>query len=785
MPPPSLLVPGKLLNHENDIPIEFITNWLKKRMPEFGGGKPTTLADRVLIVKSRTGSGKSTVLPVYVFRLLRNEKSSIRQVYTGRSVLCTQPRVLTAMTLARDLGNSAHYPDMMMGITIGFQTGPISERPPRGLVYATAGVLLAQLRFRGDDEIIGKYAFIIVDEVHERSLDTDAVLMKLKQFLVRNMGNPRLPFLILTSATIDVNKYAKYFKLPSENTLEVEGRAFSIEIRWPSHGCNDYPLAAAEAAAKIHTENPTDPPERADILIFMPGSTEIRLVVENLEKINKTLLQEKKLPMMVLAVDREVVNQEAIEYKLLRESPDKLWMYDVDKNRIHPGRRVIISTVVAETGLTIETLKYVIDPGWNRAIETYQPFNVTGLITRPEAQSRAEQRKGRAGRLFPGIYIPLFTQNVYAQLLPQQLPDIVTEGPAAIFLDVVKEQLSAAKQAAAPGTLDVKLLEFRVENIDLLDPPPTDALSSTIELALLHGFLSDDVQITNSRQEVIGTGWGLTRVGEIIARFSQIDFSEARLIVSGYFWNLAITDIVTIIAITRTAERGLNGLVVKKRAEPVLETALYAGLPPYLSKFDYYKTKLLLSDDLLEGLYIFEGFCKAVKKIGLDLIQLNIWCDQHGLQIQHMLSIVRAREDILTEMLVAGLNPFWNHQNRLVDVSTDNFMNTIVRFKRCFYEAWQLNLLIYNETKSTYITRFNLEVKVPPIFTDLTVRKLKTLEIKLHRPKYIITPKILLIQNSRSENLMWYLESPLIVVLDGYVDPDLTFSTPRWMQNKK
>ena len=158
---PTLLVPGSLQGHPATIPVDFLTQWLRMRMVEFGGDVPKQLSDRVIIAKSETGSGKSTVLPAHVFRLLRDPRTPLKQKHVGRSVLCTQPRVLTAMTLARDMSSSPHYPELTLpvgklgptgkaiiedGGTVGFQTSPITHKPSRGLIYSTAGVLRAQLR---------------------------------------------------------------------------------------------------------------------------------------------------------------------------------------------------------------------------------------------------------------------------------------------------------------------------------------------------------------------------------------------------------------------------------------------------------------------------------------------------------------------------------------------------------------------------------------------------------------------------------------------------------------
>ena len=288
---PTLLVSGSLRlgargEPSDEVPVRYITAWLRKRMPEYGS-HTARLADRVLVVRAETGSGKSTTLPVAVFRILRSENTPARQRYQGPGVICTQPRVLTAIALANDVSSRPWNPDMVLGETVGFQTGPVSNKPPAGLVYATAGVLAAQLRNQEDGEIMGRYRFILVDEAHERALDIDMMLLLLRNFSRRNAGNERLPFLLLTSATFVTHRYADYFGVGPDNVIEVVGRTYPIETHWPASGNNDYPAEAAAVAIGIHEGHPEDRPERADILIFMPGAQETTAVALALDKASR------------------------------------------------------------------------------------------------------------------------------------------------------------------------------------------------------------------------------------------------------------------------------------------------------------------------------------------------------------------------------------------------------------------------------------------------------------------------------------------------------------------
>ena len=483
---PTLLVPGSLRTYGTDqaeasklTPLAYIQGWLRARMPEFGG-RSASLADRVLIVRAETGSGKSTVLPVGILRILRAEATPARQRYRGPGVICTQPRVLTAIMLAHDVA-VARNPDIVLGETVGYQTKAASTPRATALTYATAGVLAAQLNALTDSELMDQYRFIIVDEAHERTVDSDFILMQLRYFYQRNEGNIKLPFLLLASATFTPLRYATYFGIGAANIVEVHGRSHKITTHWPTRGFNDYPRAAAELAHQIHSVGLEDRPGRSDILIFMPGAREQLLVARILKQLQQDELAAKPeaATYIILILNREVVLSQTGDYTLTFLPPDELPKI----NGKRPQRRIILSTVVAETGITINTLRYVIDSGWNRNIESYPPWGASGNITRPAAQSRITQRRGRCGRLFPGDFFPLYTQAVYDALDPSQLPDIVSQGASELFLPLVAAQ---QRQKLLRGELP----EFRVEEIALLDPPPPEILLNSIRSALMLGMIS-------------------------------------------------------------------------------------------------------------------------------------------------------------------------------------------------------------------------------------------------------------------------------------------------------
>ena len=793
MPLPTLLVPGGLrlagagagADSSKLAPLEYIQNWVRRRMPEFGG-QGGALADRILIVRAETGSGKSTVLPVGLFRLLRAETAPARQRYRGPGVICTQPRVLTAIALAQSV-SSGRNRDIVLGLTVGFQTGPARSEGTAGLTYATAGVLAVQLRMMTDSEMLDRYRIIIVDEAHERSVDSDMNLMLLRYFYMRNAGDPRLPFLLLTSATIEPGRYAEYFGVGRENVVEVVGRGYPITTHWPPQACRDYTKTAASLAVQIHLENSADPPEQSDILIFIPGQAESLAVAARLRQLQRET--DGAAPFLILQINREVVIEQSDDYRLLFAPPAKL-------PRIHgraPARRIIVSTVVAETGITIDTLKYVIETGWSRTVETYQPWGVSGLITRPAPQSRIHQRRGRAGRLFPGEFYPLYTEAVYESLDKMQLPDIYTNGGADVFLSMVAAQQRQKLLVGEPP-------EFRVEDLAMLDPPPVEALLGSIHQAVALGFMSARAALSTAAPV-----YGLTPLGFLAAAFARTPMPGVRILLAGYAWGVAASDLVTAVAMF-----GLTvGDLIRRgpgsdKSMPAGAAALCAALPPYLrtdpsghlaTPAAYFRGRLLLADDFAEAALVFDAFMARLDSAAGDIEGVAAWCADLDLNLNSLLLIARRRDQIAEELIIAGLDPTRLSQSRLSAASIETFTPMLRRIKHCIYDGLRQNLLRFDEHARGgpgYVHHLHgdnsLRIKTPQLFTEAMADSLADSQVTKAgarpRPRWIVTDTVRIVQAPRrSEDagipMLYALETNLVCVLDGYIDFDPDADRPR------
>jgi ATP-dependent helicase HrpA len=390
---------------------------------------------QVLIVAGDTGSGKSTQLPQYCLELNLGSAGLIAH---------TQPRRIAARALAariaEELGQS-------VGRSVGFRVrfaDQVSEATR--LVLMTDGLLLAEL---ASDPMLRRYDTIIVDEAHERTLNVDLLLGVLKRLL------PRRPDLkvIVTSATLDVERMAQFFG--GAPVIAVSGRGHPIEVRYremqDEAGDPDLPQAVLEACREIASE-----PGHiggGDILVFLPGEREIRDVGELL--------------------DRELQSHDVLSLysRLSWEQQSRIFEHG-------PRQRIVLSTNVAETSITVPGIRAVIDSGLAR-ISRYSVRNrLQRLPIEPVSRASAEQRKGRCGRLGAGLCLRLYTAENFAARAPFTEPEVLRTNLAALLL-----------RLAADGLGDAESFPF-------IDPPDSRALNDGYRLLQELQAMDDERRIT-------------------------------------------------------------------------------------------------------------------------------------------------------------------------------------------------------------------------------------------------------------------------------------------------
>lgn len=726
---PSLLVKGKIPNVDQ-VPIDYIVNKLKFLMPE-NGYNNAEMNDRIFIIQARTGSGKSTVLPVALFRILRSQNTPMNIVYKGKSVICTQPRILTALELAKDVSitKSPWNSDMILFKTVGYQTGPFTSLPVRGLLYATLGVLTAQLNNNEDEYIMKKYKFIILDEAHERNINADISLSLLYNFYKRNIGNKNLPFLLLTSATIVPEHYANYFSILKDNIIIVEGTSFHIENIYTKNDVSNIFTYIANTVKDICKNS--DKFNQADILVFLPGLKEIKKV--------QLKLMALKLDALIIALDANKIKSNSKEYLYIFAQKSALPL-------VHgkiPSRRIVLSTSVAETGLTIHTCKYVIDIGLYRSQESYPLYNISGLVNRPAAVSRIVQRRGRVGRIFDGVFYGGYTEEVYNTLLTQQYPEILTSS-----LEYSKYHLLLYRITD----------NFNLNSIKLLDLPSDETFMNANIIATTLGYLDHNNK--------------LTELGTLVSYFSYITMEQAKVIVSGFIYNVSILDLVTICAlmdINRT-----NLFDVKDLEESSVDFNVF--LPQGVKKKSSLYDKLLINDELIEALLIFNAFADTIR-ITKDIDLIEEWCSSHKLNHQELKNVFLLREDKINDLISRGIDVLYNIDKSLYNQTNDTFLYTIVNIKRCIYEGLKHYILTYDSKNYCYRSLTGLIVSISSNLLSTTFYNKLNLPKKSY-PKYIITDKFLIAKKKKSNNILHIIKANYISILDGYVYHDTSFGEP-------
>ncbi len=423
-------------------------------------------AHQVVIVAGETGSGKTTQLPKICLQLGRGVQGLIGH---------TQPRRLAARSVATRIAEELKSE---LGSTVGYKVRFNDQVGDDTFVkLMTDGILLAEIQH---DRLLSQYDTLIIDEAHERSLNIDFILGYLKQLL------PKRPDLkvIITSATIDPERFARHFgKAP---IIEVTGRTYPVETRYRPlvDGSEEKdPLQGIfDAVDELCVEG------LGDILIFMNGEREIRDTADALRKRN--LRDTEILPL----------------YSRLSNA---------EQNRVfspHAGRRIVLATNVAETSLTVPGIRYVIDPGTARISRYSARTKVQRLPIEPISQASANQRKGRCGRVAPGICIRLYDESDFLGRPEFTDPEILRTNLASVIL-----------QMLALGLGDISRFPF-------VEPPDSRQITDGIRLLEELGAIEGKWQEGKSEKSGPGNGLRLTAIGRQLARI-PLDPRLARMVI--------------------------------------------------------------------------------------------------------------------------------------------------------------------------------------------------------------------------------------------------------------
>lgn len=427
-------------------------------------------ANQVIIVSGETGSGKTTQLPKICLQLGRG---------TGGLIGHTQPRRIAASSTAKRIAQELGTP---LGEHVGFKVR-FNDSLSKGawVKLMTDGILLAETQ---TDPLLRQYDTIIIDEAHERSLNIDFLLGYLKQLLPRRIDLK----LIITSATIDAERFARHFGQDRQGqfkpapVIEVSGRLYPVEIRYrpvdnaDRSGLNPVPeksvLAEGSQGPQAQQEqrdlmdavvDAVDELARigsGDVLVFLPGEREIRDAAAALRKHHPAHVEILPLFARLSAQEQERVFKTS------------------------NARRIVLATNVAETSLTVPGIRYVVDAGLARVKRYSYRNKVEQLQIEAIAQSAANQRAGRCGRVAAGVCIRLYDEQDYLQRPKFTEPEILRSSLAAVILRMKSLHLAD------------------VETFPFIEPPPGRAIADGYQLLQELGAVDDGNRLSALGQKL-------------------------------------------------------------------------------------------------------------------------------------------------------------------------------------------------------------------------------------------------------------------------------------------
>ena len=377
--------------------------------------------NQVIVVVGQTGSGKTTQLTQFLY-----EDGYAKFGLIG----CTQPRRVAAMSVAKRVSDEMEVPlGGLVGYAIRFEDCTSKDT---AIKYMTDGVLLRESLTEPNLE---KYSCIIMDEAHERALNTDVLMGLIKKVLARRRDFK----LIVTSATMNADRFSRFYGGAPD--FIIPGRTFPVDVQYSRTPCEDYVESAVKQVLTIHVSQ-----SAGDILVFMTGQEDIEitceLVGERLKQLNEPP------PLSILPIYSQMPAD--LQAKIFDRAP--------------PGvRKVIVATNIAETSLTVDGIMYVVDAGFSK-LKVYNPrMRMDTLQITPISQANASQRAGRAGRTGPGKCFHLYTERAFRdEFYIQTIPEI--------------QRTNLANTVLLLKSLGVKdLLDF-----DFMDPPPQDTITTSL-----------------------------------------------------------------------------------------------------------------------------------------------------------------------------------------------------------------------------------------------------------------------------------------------------------------
>ncbi|AET38565.1 DEAH-box ATP-dependent RNA helicase PRP43 Ecym_3053 [Eremothecium cymbalariae DBVPG len=458
--------------------------------------------NQIMVFVGETGSGKTTQIPQFV---LFDEMPHLRNF----QVACTQPRRVAAMSVAQRV---AEEMDVKLGEEVGYSIRFENKTSNKTILkYMTDGMLLREAM---EDHDLKRYSCIILDEAHERTLATD-ILMGLLKEVVKRRADLKI---IIMSATLDAEKFQKYFN--NSPLLAVPGRTHPVEIYYTPEFQGDYLDSAIRTVLQIHATE-----AEGDVLLFLTGEEEIEDAAKKITLEGDQLIREQGCgPLKVYTLYGSLPPHQ--QQRIFDPAPQSV--------NGRPGRKVIVSTNIAETSLTIDGIVYVVDPGFSKQ-KVYNPrIRVESLLVSPISKASAQQRAGRAGRTRPGKCFRLYPEEAFKkELIEQSYPEILRSNLSSTVLELKKLGID-------------DLVHF-----DFMDPPAPETMMRALEELNYLQCLDDE--------------GNLTSLGRLASQF-PLDPMLAIMLIGSTEFNCA-QEILSIVAMLSVPTVFVRPLKDKKRAD--------------------------------------------------------------------------------------------------------------------------------------------------------------------------------------------------------------------------
>ena len=409
---------------------------------------------QVIVVEGETGSGKTTQIPQFLAARGFTSVNSKNQI---RAIACTQPRRVAAMSIAQRVSEEM---DVKLGAEVGYtiRFENITSQNTK-LKFMTDGMLLREAM---TDSSLDRYSIILLDEAHERTLATDVLFGLLKEILLKSKHLK----IVVMSATLDAKKFQKYFE--NAPLLKIPGRTFPVETFYTEEPESDYLDACVKTCIQIHLYE-----KAGDILVFLTGQDEIEQVCNRLSLECGKYDADTCGPVLVLPLYSSLPPRQ--QKRIFEKAPINV------KNKNKPGRKIIVSTNIAETSLTIDGIVFVVDPGFSKQKVFNPKTRVESLLVAPISKASANQRKGRAGRTKPGKCFRLYTEEAFIKDLQEQT-----------YPEILRSNLSNTVLTLKKLGID-DLVHF-----DFMDPPAPETMIRALELLHSLGALDDEGELTKN-----------------------------------------------------------------------------------------------------------------------------------------------------------------------------------------------------------------------------------------------------------------------------------------------